>query len=253
MRGPVVAYTSLRFIASQSDSRVLSVAHTPAKPEEACSQAMSFRPPNSMTTSFTRSGFGSTPECFPKKFSSSTAAREVWASVEPIIPNLKGLTPSCCSIFSPFFKACLEYSYWIISGFFGVRVRLPLSQVSIARHLVVRRQRRVRFAVSLDLRRLVDRLPSGARGRPVARQRFTLVGLDPEHQAVADVAVVRDGEERSARLVLPGLHPFPQILGVLAVLGRERQHLVGLGLAVAVDHVPVQVVAASCCSSTRSR
>ena len=130
MRGPVVAYTSLRFIASQSASRVLSVAQMPANPEEACSHAISFLPPNSMTTSLTRSGFGSTPECFPKKFSSSMAASEVCASVLPIIPNLNGLTPSCCSSFSPFFNAWREYWYWIMSGFFGTSVRLPLSQVS---------------------------------------------------------------------------------------------------------------------------
>ena len=37
-----------------------------------------------------RSGLGSEPECLPKKLSSSAVASEVWLSVEPIMPNLKG-------------------------------------------------------------------------------------------------------------------------------------------------------------------
>ena len=35
-----------------------------------------------------RSGFGSVPECLPKKLSSSAVESEVWLSVEPIKPNL---------------------------------------------------------------------------------------------------------------------------------------------------------------------
>ena len=35
-----------------------------------------------------RSGLGSEAEVLPKKLSSSTAASPVWASVEPIMPNL---------------------------------------------------------------------------------------------------------------------------------------------------------------------
>ena len=101
----------------------------------------------------------------------------------------------------------------------------------------------MRFAIALDLRGLVDRLPFGARGRPVARERAALVGLEAKHQTVTDVAVVGNRQQRAARSVLPGLHPLPQILGVLAFLRGERQHLVGLRLAVAIDHVPVQVVA----------
>ena len=35
-----------------------------------------------------RTGLGSELDVLPKKFSSSTAARPLWASVEPTIPNL---------------------------------------------------------------------------------------------------------------------------------------------------------------------
>ena len=83
-----------------------------------------------MTTCLYRSGLGSTPECLPKKLSSSTAVSEVCASVLPTIPNLNGLTPSCCSSLRPFFSAWREYSYWSMPGCLGTSIRLPLSQVS---------------------------------------------------------------------------------------------------------------------------
>ena len=101
----------------------------------------------------------------------------------------------------------------------------------------------MRFAVALDLRRLVDWLPLGARTGPLPRQWPAVVGFDAEHQSVADVAVMRNGEKRPSGLVLPRLHPFPQIFRVLALLGRERQHLVGQRLSVAVDDVAMEVVA----------
>ena len=41
-----------------------------------------------------RFGPGSEPECLPKKLSSPAVASPVWLSVDPIIPNLYGLTPS---------------------------------------------------------------------------------------------------------------------------------------------------------------
>ena len=78
-------------------------------------------------------GLGSELDVLPKKLSWSAVARPVWESVEPIMPNLYGLTPSSFSSFRPFFSADRAYSYSSISFFFSsLRSRLPLSQRSKA-------------------------------------------------------------------------------------------------------------------------
>ena len=54
---------------------------------------------------------------------------------------------------------------------------------------------------------------------------------------------MRDREELAAGGLLPFGHPLIEVFGVLALEGGVRQHAVGLVLVVAVDDVPVQVVA----------
>ena len=49
--------------------------------------------------------------------------------------------------------------------------------------------------------------------------------------------------QSTADLLLRGRHPLPQVLGILAVVSRERNDLIGLGFAVTEDHVPVKIVA----------
>ena len=56
-------------------------------------------------------------------------ASDVWVSVEPIIPNLNGLTPSDCSYFRPRASAALAYSRGSMSRALGSGPKLPLSQV----------------------------------------------------------------------------------------------------------------------------
>src|SRR4029453_939680 len=63
--------------------------------------------------------------------------------------------------------------------------------------------------------------------------------------AVRQVAVVRDREDLAARLLLPFGHPLPQIFRVFALERRVGQYRVGLVLAIAIDDVPMQVVAAA--------
>ena len=125
-----------------------------------------------------------------------------------------------------------------------VAAEAPLVPGLEIRELVVRGKRRVRLAVALHLGDFVERLPAHPALRVVAVERL-LRGQRHvvEHQAAGEVAVVRDGEHAGARLPLRLAHPFPQVLGILAVVLRERNHLIGLGLAVPEDHVAVQVVA----------
>ena len=107
-----------------------------------------------------RSGLGSCGVVLPKKLSSSMAARPVCASLLPIRPNLYGFVPSCCSSFRPFFSAERAYSNSSISFFLAtLPSRLPLSQHLEIGELVVGRQERMRLAVALGLRGLVQPLP----------------------------------------------------------------------------------------------
>ena len=116
------------------------------------------------------------------------------------------------------------------------------------RELVVRRQERMRFAVALDLRHLVERLPA----HPV----LGIFAVDPrageqlddrEHDAVAQIAVVREREDFGAGLFLGRRHPLPQVARIRAAERRQRRVRLdqrGLGAAVAPDDIAMQIVSA---------
>ena len=106
----------------------------------------------------------------------------------------------------------------------------------------------MRLAVALDLRDFVERLPAGARLGIFRRQRLPgrRIGLDREHPAIRQIAVMRDRQHPSAGLVLIGLEVLPQILrrrAALRRIGRERQRLHRLRGTVAVDHDAMEIVA----------
>ena len=129
------------------------------------------------------------------------------ASVEPISPNLYGLTPN--------FALQLEAELEPGAGVFVLQHvrRLRLAQVEVAlvpalevRELVVRRQVGVGLSVALDLRRLVEALPLGARLGVFAVDALAGPRLDDgEHAPVGEIAVVRDGEHIAAGFLLVGL------------------------------------------------
>ena len=128
----------------------------------------------------------------------------------------------------------------------SLRLRLPLSQVLVVGELVVRRQERVRFAVSLDLGRLVERLPLRPGICVLAGQRLLGDRVDHrEHEPIRQVAVVGDGQNIAAGLVLVGLEKLPEILRIRAALrriGRGGHRLASLVGVVPVDDYPVQVL-----------
>ena len=99
----------------------------------------------------------------------------------------------------------------------------------VARELVVRRKQRVSLRLPLALLDLDQALVAIARSRPgrIDRPPGGVVDVDRVHPAVADVGVVRDGEELVAGLALR-VHPVPQFRGAIGVERAERiiRHLV---------------------------
>ena len=127
----------------------------------------------------------------------------------------RGSSPSFASSTRPFLSAARAYSNWSISLVFGTLAsRLHLSQSSKFGELVVRREVGVRLAGPLGLGRLVERLPPGAR-LGVALVDLLAEGLDHrEHDAVAQVAVVGDGEHLAAGLLLGAAIHFQRSSGL---------------------------------------
>ena len=139
----------------------------------------------------------------------------------------------------------LELEHLLLLGDAAVEVALvPDLEVG---ELVVRREEGMGLAVALRLRRLVEPLPLRARLDVLAVE-LLAEGLDHgEHQAVAQVAVVRDGEDVAAGLLLVRVHPLPELDRVVAAERRvdgERLDLARLVAVVAEDDVAVEVVAA---------
>ncbi len=112
---------------------------------------------------------------------------------------------------------------------------------AVVGELVGRRQLRMRLAVALDLRDLVQRLPAHAGLGVAPVDRAAVEALDGEHQPVRQIAVVRDREHAAAGLLLVGVHELPQVLRILRVEGREGQDLAGLARVLLEDDDPVQV------------
>jgi hypothetical protein len=131
-------------------------------------------------------------------------------------------------------------------GFFTSQIQVVLVPTFEVR-TIVGRKKWMRLAIALDLRGFVQRLPAyaalGVRAvDPLAAERFD----DREHAAIAEIAVVRDGEDLRAGLLLAHHHPFPQVARIGAAqrrLRRVRFDQACFCAAVAEDDVPVQVVA----------
>jgi hypothetical protein len=112
---------------------------------------------------------------------------------------------------------------------------------------VVGREQGMSLAITLDLRRLVHRLPL----RPLLdvgriQRAAGVLRIDREHEAVGEVAVVRERQHRAAGRRLVVLQPLVEVERIGAAnrgLRREGHDLPGLCGAVPEDDVAVQVVA----------
>ena len=101
------------------------------------------------------------------------------------------------------------------------------------------------LTITLDLGELDDRLEARPLfGQFAAVGRLAVESVNREHPSVAQVAIVRDGEHLGSCPLLELVEVLPQILGILAIVLRERHRLVGYAGVSTEDDVPVQVVAA---------
>ena len=109
------------------------------------------------------------------------------------------------------------------------------------------------LAVTLDLRRLQEWLVAGARLGIGPVHGFSVEGLRRIHLAIAQVAVVRDGEHLAAGLLRVRVHVLPEVRWILAVEGGKGNDLVHAVRAVAENDGAMKIVAAGRAKSTRSR
>ena len=102
-------------------------------------------------------------------------------------------------------------------------VEVGLVPLLVVGELVVGREERVRFAVALDLGGLDERLEPGPHRRQLLGERLAVEGLHREHAAVAQIAVVRDGQHLRPGLLFELGQILPEVFRILAVELGERQ------------------------------
>ena len=140
----------------------------------------------------------------------------------------------------------LEFEHRRLLGF--AQVQVALVPTLVVGELVVGREERMRLAVALDLRGLVQRFPTHAALGVRAINRLAGERLDDrEHAAVAQVAVVRESKHLAAGLRFGLGHPFPQVAGIVTAHRRingERLDQAGLRAALTENDVAMQVIPA---------
>ena len=99
------------------------------------------------------------------------------------------------------------------------------------------------LAVTLDLRHLHDRLVADARLGVGSVHGIVVEGLGREHEAIAEIAVVRDGEHLAARQLLVSVHELPEVRRILAVEGGKGNDLLHAVHVVAENDGAMKIVA----------
>ncbi len=114
-----------------------------------------------------------------------------------------------------------------------------LSQILVVGELVPWGEDRVGLAVPLDLGDLEERLPAKAQAQ--VRQAEGLAGAVAQRElpGVAEVRVVRDGQDFAAGKLLIAVEEAPEFLGIRAIDGGERQDPVHGRSAVLEDDHPM--------------
>ena len=100
------------------------------------------------------------------------------------------------------------------------------------------------LAVTLDLRHLHERLVADARLGIGPVHGLSVEGLRREHDAIAQVAVVRDGQHLATRLLRVCVHVLPEVRRILAVEGGIGNDLVHAVHTVAENDGAMKILAA---------
>ena len=131
---------------------------------------------------------------------------------------------------------------WLLRGLHGQIAKVPASGAETG-ELVVRRQKRVRFTIALNLRDFSHGL---ARRTPprILRSHWAAVRTDQfKHQSIGQVAVMRDREHFAARDLFIIVHIVPQLADRrVALAGIIGEHFVGAAFAVTEHDNAVQIV-----------
>ena len=184
---------------------------------------------------------------WPRKVSGRTPpAAPMWVSVLATKPNWKGLTPRRWRSARPALRAQrtkLDSGGGVAVHGRYVGLEVLKGQQLVAAQLVGGLGTEAAFGLALVLHDLDQRLPVVAQGGGLPRQR-SAVGLDGlEHQAVAEVGVVRNGQHVAAGQALAALAAQAGEeaieLRLLDVADRQFRHR-----RVLEQDVAVQVVAA---------
>ncbi len=101
----------------------------------------------------------------------------------------------------------------------------------------------MRLAVPFHLGDFVQRLPHRASFRVIPVDGCPVQGLEREHHPVGEIAIVRDGENLTASLLLIHGHPSPQVFRITRIVGPEREDPLCLIGAVPHHQHAVQIVA----------
>ena len=103
----------------------------------------------------------------------------------------------------------------------------------------------MRFAITLDLRHFDNGFMRRAPPSIIGRHWAAVWTGEFEHQAIGEIAVMRDRKHFAVCRLFIGVHIIPQLVNTAIVPKRtERQHFVGLILAIAEHHHAVQIVTA---------
>ncbi len=218
-------------------SRVFCGAQTPARPPELNSWICWIWPAGAPGTPVSRSFALFSNANLPVKLNSSWLAAALCVSVSPMKPSLNGLPAPFLLLAHPVEQGLADEAPPAMLRPLVVRRQrvVPLLE---ARELVGRRQVGVGLRCALDLGDLVQRLVVGAGLVVGGIDRLAVALHQVEHEPVAGIGVVRNGEQRRTLGALI-VHPLPQDLGIVGIEGG--QHQVGQVLGVAEDDDAVQV------------
>ena len=121
-------------------------------------------------------------------------------------------------------------------------IKVALVPRFVVSEFIIWRQEGMRFAVSFDLGDLDEGLPFHARLSIRLGQRVTGQGFHIKEDAIAEITVVWNRQDRAPGLLFIGGKDLPQVFRVLAIKRGHRNDGIDPAGSVTEDHHAVEVV-----------